>query len=143
MTEDVWVTIKGLHMAAADTGENVELVTIGKHSSADGLHMIEYEEHFQQDDERDLVVKNRLLIGNDRVELQKDGGLSMQMVFRKDFRSLSKYRLPYGTIDIAMEATEVQVAETEDQISVQLQYYLEMNGAHTSDCTMSISIQAR
>lgn len=141
MTEQVLVKIKGVHYAAGAGDEQMELITVGRHEQSGAMHAVEYEERLEDEEGGSAVVKNRLIIDREQVELQKSGDMMMHTVFKKNFRSASEYRMPMGVLDMVMETKEIQVEDTPELIRIHILYGIELNGAHATDCTMEILIQ--
>ena len=87
MTKDVMVTISGFHMNEEE-GDTIEMVHIGEYYERNGTHYILYEERLEGIAE---PVKNRIKVREQRIELQKRGPVTVNMVFEKDKRQSSTY----------------------------------------------------
>ena len=80
MTKDVMVTISGFHMNEEE-GDTIEMVHIGEYYERNGTHYILYEERLEGIAE---PVKNRIKVREQRIELQKRGPVTVNMVFRSE-----------------------------------------------------------
>lgn len=49
----------------------------------------------------------------------------------------------YGNLLIGIDATKVQVEETEHNLSVKVDYALEVNYEHMADCKITMNIQSK
>ena len=65
------------------------------------------------------------------------------MMFEKDKKNVTYYYTPYGNLLIGIDATKVQVEETEHNLSVHVDYALEVNYEHMADCKITMNIQSK
>ena len=56
---------------------------------------------------------------------------------------MSYYYTPYGSLLIGIDATNVDIKETEDNIDVKVDYNLEINYEHMADCSITMNIRPR
>jgi uncharacterized beta-barrel protein YwiB (DUF1934 family) len=65
------------------------------------------------------------------------------MVFEPGKRSLAYYSTPFGTLDMGISTTDIDVVETEERIDVKAEYSLSMNDELVADCMLDMSIDAK
>jgi len=144
MTKDVIVSISGLQIEALE-GESaddpIEVITPADYFFKNGKHYIVYEEVSEG---VQGVTKNRIKItGDDLVEIHKSGVVNAQMIFQKNKQNLTYYGTPYGQLLLGVHTTNMQVEETENDISVRIEYQLDINHEPLAECDISINIQSK
>ena len=66
------------------------------------------------------------------------------MLFRsKNKKNLTYYYTPFGSILIGIDAKRVQVAETEENIDVTVNYDLEVNYEFLANCNITVNIKSK
>lgn len=143
MTKDVIVRVRGVQFIpdAPDSEEPIEIVTPGTYEYADGVHKIVYEETFEGFENEPTV--NTVTITDDSIIVQKVGAITVDMVFEPGKRSLAFYSTPFGTLDMGISTTDIDVVETDERIDVKAEYSLSMNDALVADCMLDMSIDAK
>ena len=140
MTNKVRVRIEGRHTVVMDVeSDNVELITFGKYVKKGGKHYIKYDE---LDENSEKVVKNLLKISENEVELVSRGSKSSHMYFAKGKKNYSFYRTPFGEMNVAVDTYSMDFREEEDCLEITLEYGLEVNREHVSECAVKICIEA-
>ena len=122
MTKDVLISISGLQFAGGENSEPVEVITSGSYYKKNGRHYILYDEV---------------------LDITKRGETNVHMMFEKDKKNVTYYYTPYGNLLIGIDATKVQVEETEHNLSVKVDYALEVNYEHMADCKITMNIQSK
>ena len=92
MTEDILISVKGLHAlndAEDEQEQEIEVFSAGKYYFKNGKHYILYEEQSEEDGS---IIKNRITLKNDCLEVQKKGLIDSKMIFEQD------KKIPAGTI---------------------------------------------
>lgn len=142
MTEDVLITVTGLHMVngEADEDQSVEITSAGKYYKKNGKHFVLYDEVEQ---ETGSIIKNRLKLSGDGLELQKKGQTNASMKFENGKKNMSWYGTPYGNMLAGVEVTSMKVEESDQLIDININYILEMNYEHVSDSEIRIKIMAK
>ena len=64
-------------------------------------------------------------------------------MFEKHKKNVTYYYTPFGSILLGIDATRIEVTETEEEISALIDYALEMNYEHVADCTVTIRITSK
>ena len=57
--------------------------------------------------------------------------------------SLIIYNTPFGSLLIGIDAKSVDIAETENNIDVNIKYNLEVNYEHLADCSIVLHIKSK
>ena len=126
MTKDVLISISGLQFAGGENSEPVEVITSGSYYKKNGRHYILYDE-----------------VADEVLDITKRGETNVHMMFEKDKKNVTYYYTPYGNLLIGIDATKVQVEETEHNLSVKVDYALEVNYEHMADCKITMNIQSK
>ena len=140
MTKDVLISISGLQFAGGENSEPVEVITSGSYYKKNGRHYILYDEVAE---DTAGTTKNIIKLGDEVLDITKRGETNVHMMFEKDKKNVTYYYTPYGNLLIGIDATKVQVEETEHNLSVKVDYALEVNYEHMADCKITMNIQSK
>lgn len=141
MTKDVLVTISGLQIVKQDEeAEPVEIITAGDYYKKNNKHYVIYEEIMEG---FDGSTKNIVKLQENCVDITKKGITNVHMVFEKNKKNITCYETPFGSLMIGINARDIQIKEEENNISVDVQYALELNYEHLADCSIKMSIQSK
>lgn len=141
MTRDVLVTISGLQVMQQESGmEPVDLITAGDYYKKNGKHYVIYDEVMEG---FEGVTKNIIKIHEDCVDITKKGFTNVHMVFEKDKQNMTCYQTPFGSLMVGINAKSIKLQEKENDISLDLEYSLEVNYEHLADCTIKMAIQSK
>ena len=140
MTKEVIITICGLQAGPDADGEPIEMITTGEYFYKNGKHYLIYEEVIEGESQ---TTKNRIKAAPDYMELTKKGAVSVHMVFDKSKKNLTHYYTPYGSLMIGIDAKEVLMKETEEEIDIEVNYALEINQEHAADCNIKINVKSK
>ena len=137
MTKDILISIKGLQFEdpASKHHENVELIVPGTYYEKNGTKYLIYEEDVEGMPEK---IRTMMKLRPERVELSKTGAMAVSMVFEKGQKNLSRYNTPFGGLMVGLDTTDINIAENEDDISVNIIYHLDLNYEYFADCRVSI-----
>lgn len=139
MTKDVMVTIAGFHMAEDDE-DAIEMVHIGEYYERNGTHYILYEERMEG---MSKPVKNRIKVREHRMELQKRGPVTADMVFEEHKSQSSTYAIPYGSFLMETYTTKVGLKEEDERLLATASYELNVNGVRCASCDIRVLVQPR
>lgn len=64
------------------------------------------------------------------------------MYFAKGKKNYSFYRTPFGEMNVAVDTYSMDFKEEEDCLEITLEYGLEVNREHVSECAVKICIEA-
>jgi len=136
MKKNVVITVRGLQREV-DDNEPVEVISAGTYLRKADTHYLSYEEA----DEDGKITKNRIKITPDCIEMTKQGGITTQMLFAIGQKQYTCYATPFGDLTLGVTTKMINLAEEEQQISAELRYDLEVNGAHMSECELDINVK--
>ena len=88
-------------------------------------------------------TRNIIKLTDGSLDITKKGISNVHMVFEKNKKNISYYNTPFGSILIGIDATSVDIAESEDNIDVKVKYNLEVNYEHLADCSISVNIKSK
>lgn len=138
MTQEVLLTLQGLQFdQREEDADKVEMVTVGDYYKKNNRHYVVYEEiteGFSQ------PTKNRLKFSEHMLELSRNGLVNVHMVFQENKKNLTNYNTPFGQILIGIDTKKIQIEEQEDNITVEVDYSLDINYEFLSDCHIKINI---
>lgn len=138
MTKDVLVSIRGLQFIEGMKNEPVEVITSGSYYKKNGKHYILYDEVMEGVAE---PTKNIVKIGEHYLDITKRGAVNVHMIFEQNKKNVSYYCTPYGNLLIGIEATNIVVEESEQDLCVVVDYVLEVNYEHMADCAIEMKIK--
>ena len=138
MTKDVLITIRGVHTLDHEDND-VEMIVRGDYYQKNGKHYILYEEILEGAEER---VKNVIKISPSSMDIIKKGVTNSRMLFEKNKKNLSCYSTPVGKLVIGIQANHFYVEEQENSIKVNVDYSLDINYEHMSDCRICVDVQS-
>ena len=141
MEKEVLIHVKGLHMMDTPEGdEPIEIVVPGEYYFRNGSHYLRYEEML--DEQGDPTV-NYIKISSRGMEVRKKGQLNTHMVFEQGKRNMAFYTTPFGTLEMGISATNLELEESDGQIAMKVNYSLDLNQEHVADCCLDIQAQGK
>ena len=140
MHTDVLIHVRGLQMMETDDAqEPIEIVVPGQYYFRNGSHYLRYEEML--DDTAETTV-NYIKMSPNGVEVRKQGQVNVHMVFEEGKKNKTFYNTPYGTLQMGISATGLELKESEDGIQMKVDYALDMNEEHVADCDLTVQAQS-
>ena len=140
MTKEVLVSIRGLQFDGGAENEPVEVITSADYYKRNGKHYIVYDEVMEGSTK---TTKNIIKLGQESLDITKRGTANVHMMFEKDKKNVTYYYTPYGSLLIGIDATKIDVTETEQDIDVKVEYALEINYEHIANCTIAMNIKSK
>ena len=141
MNKDVLIHVRGLQMMETDYAqEPIEIVVPGQYYFRNGSHYLRYEEML--DDTAETTV-NYIKMSPNGVEVRKQGQVNVHMVFEEGKKNKTFYNTPYGTLQMGISATGLELKESEDGIQMKVDYALDMNEEHVADCYLTVQAQSK
>lgn len=141
MNKDVLIHVRGLQMMETDDAqEPIEIVVPGQYYFRNGSHYLRYEEML--DDTAETTV-NYIKMSPNGVEVRKQGQVNVHMVFEEGKKNTTFYNTPYGTLQMGISATGLELKESEDGIQMKVDYALDMNEEHVADCYLTVQAQSK
>ena len=141
MNKHVLIHVRGLQMMETDDAqEPIEIVVPGQYYFRNGSHYLRYEEML--DDTAETTV-NYIKMSPNGVEVRKQGQVNVHMVFEEGKKNKTFYNTPYGTLQMGISATGLELKESEDGIQMKVDYALDMNEEHVADCYLTVQAQSK
>ena len=140
MTKEVLVSISGLQYAEELDSEPVEVITSGDYYKKNNKHYIIYDEVMEG---FEGTTKNIIKLSEGYMDITKRGAANVHMMFEKNKKNVTYYYTPYGSLLIGIEATKIEMEETENDIHVTVDYALEVNYEHMADCKIKMNIKSK
>ena len=147
MKDKVYIKIKGLALeeqsvdgSITEEADNVEVISGGRHTSRNGKEYIKFEEVYDGASEKSLTI---IKITDDSIEVSKKGAITTCMEFAKNKRTLSCYNTPYGSIDIAIFTSVLDIKREEDRIDAAIEYTMEVNNQQMNTNRVEIEITSK
>ena len=141
MQKEVLIHVRGLQMMDAQGDqEPIEIVVPGQYYFRNGSHYLRYEEML--DDTAETTV-NYIKMSPNGVEVRKQGQVNVHMVFEEGKKNKTFYNTPYGTLQMGISATGLELKESEDGIQMKVDYALDMNEEHVADCYLTVQAQSK
>lgn len=140
MTKNVLVQVKGTQTRRyepEDSGEIIESITTGTYYKRNGCHYLFYEECLGDPED---VVKNRIKIRPDAVEITKTGSTGACMNFELGKKNISLYQTMYGQMEMASLTDIIQIEEKPDVFHLYLRYELDVNNQYSCDNQIEITV---
>lgn len=119
--------------------EPIKLLTHGQLTDIGEGYILRYEE--TQTDENDGSVMTQevmLTMQPHQVIMNRCGDYGTSMVFAKDRRFEGAYHTPFGSLDIALYTTRMDMTLNPEQGSLYLEYQLDFQGGYASMHTMQV-----
>lgn len=148
MTKDVLVSISGLHNSVYDDNdvdlteseEPIEIITPATYYYKNGKHYVIFEEMAEGFPEG---IRNKIRITeNEKLEIMKSGITNTSLIFEKDRINMTPYKTPYGEMLVGNHTYRMDTQVQEEEIQVQAEYALDINGEKSADCQIQIKIKA-
>ena len=139
----VLVTITSF--ARTDTEEDapMRLRCRGQLKETPGGYMLRYQE-VQTEEGTGQSISQDVILGLQphRVTMTRLGGYGTTMVFVKDRRFEGAYHTPYGDLELALYATQVDCRLGAESGSIHLEYQLDMQGNYASVQVIDVTYAA-
>lgn len=140
MTKDVIISIKGLQFESDLDEDKVETITRGQYYKKNKHHYVIYEEILEGFTGN---TKNVIRFNDQELNLTKKGIVNVHMLFEENKKNITNYITPYGSIQIGIDAKNIQLQEEEEMIGVTVEYALEVNYEHLADCKIIMDIRSK
>lgn len=140
-SKSVLITVKGSQRDATGDEDKIELFTQGRSYAKNGTDYITYQETEISGMEGATTL---IKIYPDHVVLVRMGGIDQRQEFRLGQRCHSSYVTPYGTMEMSVRTSHLQVVRIADNSQVaeiHIKYELEIDGQWQSANTLSVLVQ--
>ncbi|MFR1081199.1 DUF1934 domain-containing protein [Enterocloster sp.] len=138
MTKDVLITISGIQMMDEEDSD-VEMIVRGDYYNRNGKHYILYDEIMEGFQGK---VSNVIKISSNGMDIIKRGLANVHMQFQKIKKNLSCYNTPMGDMVVGIQANRIRIDENQDSLKVDIDYSLDINYEHLSDCSIRLDVQS-
>lgn len=142
MTKDVLVLISGLQFEINED-EAIEVISAGEYYFRNEKHFIQYDEVSSEENGLGGITKNILKISEGQVEILKKGSSNVHMIFQENKKNMTYYNTPYGNLLVGIYTTSIKNTILEDKIVTKIQYSLEVNYTHVSECKITMQILSK
>lgn len=140
MTKDVFVSVCGTQYDGTGDANPIEVITPGTYALRNNKHFVLYEEVMEG---TDSVTKNTLKVSEQEVSLKRTGAANVHMIFNKENKTSANYATPFGNLLIGVDTKSISVSESEEKISVAVDYSLDVNYEFLADCELRVDILPR
>ena len=141
MQKEVLIHVRGLQMMDAQSDqEPIEIVVPGQYYFRNGFHYLRYEEIL---DESSEPTVNYIKMSERGLEVSKKGLVNVHMVFEQGKKNMTYYTTPYGTLQMGIAATNLELTESEENLHMKADYALDMNEEHVADCYLTVQAQSK
>ena len=140
MTKDVMISVSGIQFGPDVDGEKVEVITKGNYYEKKNKHYLLYDEITEG---IDGVTKNTVKFDENAFQLTKSGVTNVNMLFEENKRNITNYITPFGSITIGIDAHNIEVIETDEQIRIRIDYALDVNYEHLANCEIRMDISSK
>ena len=127
-------------MDTPEGDEPIEIVVPGEYYFRNGSHYLRYEEMLE--DHGDPTV-NYIKISPKEMEVRKKGQVNTHMVFEQGKRNMAFYTTSFGTLEMGISATNLELKESDSRLDMKVNYSLDLNQEHVADCCLDIHAQGK
>ena len=133
MDKEVLIHVRGLQTMDADgEQEPLEIVVPGQYYFRNGSHYLRYEEVMEDFAEPTVNYIKNFPEGNGGP--QERCGQCSYGFFEQGKKNMTYYTTPYGTIEMGIAATNLNLQESDGGLDMKVDYALDMNQEHVADC---------
>jgi len=119
----ILISLDARFTAEGQAEDSMRLITPGElEKNADG-YVIRYEESIDEDAPPHQV---EIAMKKDVISMNRKGTIEADMIFEKGKRFESRYRTPYGAMDMAVFCTKAAYTVDRDGGEIALQYQLDL-----------------
>lgn len=138
MTKEVLIRISGLRIMDGDQ-EDVEVITKGEYYWRNGKHYVFYDEVVEG---FEGSIRNMVKITPEMMEIRKQGITSTNMIFEQGQKKMARYITPMGEMTVEIGTSRIEVDTQEDSLKVSVNYGLDINYQHVSDCSICLDVSS-
>lgn len=136
MTKEVLLSLKGLQFGE-DGQENVTTCLPAEYYERGGKHYVVYEEVMEGFAK---PVKSILKFWNEELDVTRHGVVKVHLLFKKGQRYPSEYTTPFGSFQVGVDTTKLELKQEPEKIALLVEYKLEMNAKHLAECRLTLEI---
>ena len=129
----VIVKVTGEQKDAAGDVSRIEMTAMGEHYFRNGKHYIIYE---------DAPASTMLKVAADSLTLTRRGAVEQKQRFSPESESRSRYRTPFGDLDLCVATQRLDIAYGSVSGSIDVAYDMHINGEWQSANELHIEVEA-
>lgn len=139
MTKDVLIKISGMQSMDEDS-DTVEMITAGEYYWKNGKHYVIFDEMMEG---FEGSVHNTMKLSGELLDIRKSGIIGTHMIFVPGQTEKTHYATPMGEMYIETTTKNISLDEQEDSLKMMVEYSLDINYEHVSDCSITVDIASR
>lgn len=89
------------------------------------------------------TIRNVIKVTPTKMDVLKSGVTTAHMVFEQDQKALTRYVTPMGEMVVGLSTNRIRLEEQEDSLRVSVDYSLDINYDHISDCSIVLDVCSR
>ena len=141
MTKDVLISLCTVQSNLGETQEDrTQTLISGNYYENNGRHYVLYDEVMVGFSK---AVKTKVKFNEEMLEIIRNGPIGVRMLFEENKKNVTSYNTPYGNILLGINTKKINVIVQPDLIEVDVEYTLDADGGHLSDCSMNMKIQSK
>ena len=133
----VLVRVRGIQRDETGRENTIESVSAGRHSVKNAKHYVLYDDLLLNEKQKTPTV---LKFHDGELVLLRRGGMDQELRFRKGMQTQSKYRTPYGTLDMAVRTTRLDICCGLLEGRIDAEYDIAVNGQYQSTNRLHIEV---
>lgn len=137
MQKEVLVKIIGSQVGEQVDGTPIEVFSVGEYYHKGESHYILFEEILEG---TDGITKSTVKFDEAEMLLKRTGATNVQLNFCRDHKTVSNYRTGYGNLVMGITTNGYFMEESEEKISLRVEYGLDVNYEFLADCTLCVEI---
>lgn len=138
MDKSVVISISGMQFEVEDDNA-IEVITTGDYYYKNEKHYVIYDEFL---DGTEDVTKNTIHFNDKVFELKRKGAVNVHMVFDINNKTMSNYATPFGNLVIGIDTSDIKITQSEDSVSAEVSYALDINYEYLTDCKLKLNIRS-
>lgn len=140
MEENVLIKVSGLQIVEK-TGDNVEVMAVGRHYMKKNKHYLLYDEI---EDESQEKTSNIIKFNDEMVEIIRKGFTDGRLLFEENAMKQSLYSTPMGDLLIEIVTDKITVDEqAQGDVTLKVEYQIHIDGTKISDNQIEINATHR
>ncbi|MBQ3786125.1 MAG: DUF1934 domain-containing protein [Lachnospiraceae bacterium] len=140
MTKDVMITVCGTQYDENGVAQPIEVITPGDYYFKNNKHYVIFDELIEG---TGGVTRSTFKFSKDECLMKRTGAANVQMIFNTANKTVSSYLTPFGSFMIGIDTNSIDCSESEDSISVDIDYALDVNYEYLADCKLRVDIKPR
>lgn len=141
MTKDVLISLCIVQSDPLEKQEDrTQTLISGNYYEKNDKHYILYEDMMEGFSK---AVKTKVKFNEEMLEIIRNEPIGVRMLFEENKKNVTSYNTPYGNILLGISTKKINVIVQPDIIEINLEYMLDADGRHLSDCSMNMKIQSK